>query len=72
MKNSDWLVCVHHRFGDYTKGKKYKIIGYPQGFPIVYNDKGEQSVPNLSGYECGKLVTYFDTIDKECQLTDKY
>jgi hypothetical protein len=63
MKKGDWVVCVHHRFANFTKGKKYQLISdSPLSTLDIVNDKGERGFPSLYGYENdGKRVIYFDT-----------
>jgi hypothetical protein len=63
MKKGDWVVCVHHRFANFTKGKKYQLISDSYGSTLdILNDKGERGRPSLNGYESGKAITYFMTI----------
>lgn len=63
MKEGDWLVCVHHRFANFTKGKKYQLIsGSTSSTLHILNDKGEMGKPSLYGWESGKKIMYFMTI----------
>ena len=62
MKKGDWVVCVHHRFANFTKGKKYQLISdSPLSTLDILNDHGGRAWPSLDGYESGKKVIYFDT-----------
>ena len=62
MKKGDWVVCVHHRFANFTKGKKYQLFSDLTGFNLdILNDRGVRGWPSLYGYESGKIITYFDT-----------
>ena len=64
MKKGDWVVCVHHRFGNFTKGKKYQLIEDVRPKSIeVTNDLGNQAFTSLYGYELGKKVYYFMSIE---------
>lgn len=63
MKKGEWVVCDHHRFANFTKGKKYQLINDTHGSTLdILNDKGERGWPSLYGYESGKIITYFMTI----------
>ena len=69
MKKGEWVVCDHHRFANFTKGKKYQLINdtSPDSFTFgstldILNDKGERGWPSLYGYESGKIINYFMTI----------
>jgi hypothetical protein len=63
MKKGDWIVCVHHRFANFTKGKKYQLNSDLNYSTLdIVNDLGETGWPSLYGYESGgKRVNYFDT-----------
>jgi hypothetical protein len=63
MKKGDWVVCVHHRFANFTKGKKYQLNSDLNYSTLdIVNDKGDRGWPSLYGYESGgKRVIYFDT-----------
>lgn len=64
MKKGDWIVCVHHRFANYTKGKKYQLRKDVNGSVLdIINDIGERGYPSSYGFEGEKLITYFDTIE---------
>jgi hypothetical protein len=75
MKKDDWIVCVHHRFANYTKGKKYQLLKDVNGSVLdIINDIGERGYPSSYGFESEKLkigedffktikITYFDTIE---------
>jgi hypothetical protein len=64
MKKDDWVVCVHHRFANYTKGKKYQLLKDTNGSVLdIINDIGERGYPSSYGFESEKLITYFDTIE---------
>jgi len=63
MKKGDWVVCVHHRFANFTKGKKYQLISDSHGSTLdILNDKGERGRPSLYGYESGTIINYFMSI----------
>jgi hypothetical protein len=63
MKKGDWVVCVHHRFTNFTKGNKYQLISDSNGSTLdILNDQGERGRPSLNGYESGKIITYFMSI----------
>ena len=63
MKKGYWIVCVHHRFANFTKGKKYQLLSDLTGSTLdILNDKGERGWPSLYGYESGKIIIYFMTI----------
>ena len=62
MKKGDWVVCVHHRFANFTKGKKYQLFSDLDGSTLdIQNDNGQRSWPSIDGYESGKRIIYFDT-----------
>lgn len=63
MKKGDWVVCVHHRFANFTKGKKYQLNSDLNYSTLdIVNDHGDTSWPSLYGYETsGKRIIYFDT-----------
>jgi hypothetical protein len=62
MKKGDWVVCVHHRFANFTKGKKYQLNSDLNYSTLdIVNDKGDRGWPSLYGYESDKRVIYFDT-----------
>jgi len=64
MKAGDWVICVHHRFANYTKGKKYQLLSDRNGSIIdIINDIGERGYPSYYGFECEKFIKYFDTIE---------
>jgi hypothetical protein len=64
MKKGDWIICVHHRFANYTKGKKYQIESDTNGTVLdIINDIGERGYPCSYGFEGEKLINYFDTIE---------
>lgn len=64
MKAGDWVICVHHRFSNYTKGKKYQLLSDKNGSIIdIINDIGERGYPSYYGFECEKLIKYFDKIE---------
>ena len=64
MKKGDWIVCVHHRFANYTKGKNYQLLKDSNGSVLdIINDIGERGYPSLYGFEGKNLITYFDTIE---------
>lgn len=63
MKRGDWIVCVHHRFTNFTKGKKYQLIGDSLLSTLhILNDNGKRTQPSLYGWESGKKIIYFMTI----------
>lgn len=65
MKKGDWVVCVHHRFANFTKGKKYQLIEdvyRPESIEVT-NDLGNKGFTSLYGYEVGKKVYYFRSIE---------
>ena len=63
MKKGEWVVCVHHRFPNFTKGKKYQLLSDSTASTLdILNDKGERGWPSLYGYESGKIIIYFMTI----------
>lgn len=63
MKKGDWIVCVHHRFANFTKGKKYQLFSDLTGSTLdIQNDNGQRSWPSIYGYESGKKIIYFMTI----------
>lgn len=63
MKKDEWVVCIHHRFANFTKGKKYQLISDANGSTLdILNDKGERARPSLFGYENCTIITYFMTI----------
>lgn len=63
MKKGDWVVCVHHRFTNFTKGNKYQLISDSHGSTLdILNDKGERGRPSLYGYESGTIINYFMSI----------
>ena len=63
MKKGEWVVCVHHRFANFTKGNKYQLTSDSTGSTLdILNDRGERGWPSLYGYESGKIITYFMTI----------
>lgn len=62
MKKGDWVVCIHHRFANFTKGKKYQLNSDSPGSTLdILNDHGARAWPSLDGYENGKRIIYFDT-----------
>jgi hypothetical protein len=64
MKKGDWVICVHHRFTNYTKGKKYQLLKDINGSVLdIINDIGERGYPSSYCFESEKLITYFDTIE---------
>ncbi len=70
MKEGDWIVCVHHRFANYTKGKKYQLLSDKNGTTLdIRNDIGERGYPSYYGIEGTKgfpddrVVFYFNTIE---------
>lgn len=63
-EKGEWVVCVHHRFVNYTKGKMYQLLEDADGSLInILNDKGERGYPSTYGYEVDKLITYFDKLE---------
>lgn len=64
MKKGDWVVCVHHRFANFTKGKKYQLLSDSNSSTLdIESDKGERGYPSLYGFEGDKFITYFDNIE---------
>ena len=60
----DWVVCVHHRFSNYTKGKKYQLVSDRNGSILeIVNDYDDIGYPSVYGFECGELIIYFNTIE---------
>lgn len=52
MKKGDWVVCVHHRFANFTKGKKYQLQSDKNGSILdIINDNGERGHPSYYGIE---------------------
>lgn len=52
MKKGDWVVCVHHRFANFTKGKKYQLQSDKNGSILdIINDNGERGYPSYYGVE---------------------
>ena len=63
MKKGDWIVCVHHRFANFTKDQKYQLLSDSTASTLdILNDLGERGHPSLYGYEMGKKIIYFMTI----------
>lgn len=63
MKKGEWVVCVHHRFANFTKGKKYQLLSDSTASTLdILNDLGGRGHPSLYGYESGKKIIYFMTI----------
>ncbi len=63
MKRGDWIVCVHHRFTNFTKGNKYQLLSDLTGSTLdILDDLGGRGYPSLYGYEMGKRIIYFRTI----------
>jgi hypothetical protein len=64
MNKGDWVVCVHHRFGNFTKGKKYQLLSDSNSSTLdIESDKGERGYTSLYGFEGDKFITYFDSIE---------
>lgn len=64
MEKGDWVVCVHHRFANFSKGKKYLIEDiYRAEYIEVTNDLGNKGFTSLYGYDLGKKVYYFMSIE---------
>lgn len=65
IKKGDWIVCVCDKWESFTYGKKYKVLS-DVNFNLVdvINDFGENPVPCLYGYDEGKRVDYFITLDQ--------
>lgn len=64
MKKGDWVVCVHHRFADFTKDKKYQLLSDSNGSTLdIESDKGQRGYPSLYGFEGDKFINYFDNIE---------
>ena len=60
----DLLVCVTDRFSNYTKGKIYKLVSDRNGSILeIINDHDDIGYPSVYGFECEKLINYFDTIE---------
>jgi hypothetical protein len=63
MKKGEWVVCIDDRFASFTKGNKYQLTSDSHGSTLdILNDQGERARPSLYGYESGKIITYFMTI----------
>ena len=71
MKKGDWVVCVHHRFANFTKGKKYQLQSDKNGSILdIINDNGERGHPSYYGIEGtkgypaeDKVIFYFMSIE---------
>ena len=63
MKKGEWVVCVDDRFANFTKGNKYQLLSDSTASTLdILNDLGERGHPSLYGYEIGKKIMYFMTI----------
>lgn len=64
MKDKDIIViCLTHRFSNFTKGKKYLVEYWSHNSYHIINDNGIPAYPSLTGWDCGKQITYFDTVE---------
>ena len=63
-EKGDLLVCVTDRFSNSTKGKIYKLVSDRNGSILeIINDHDDIGYPSVYGFECEKLINYFDTIE---------